>query len=64
MPAFRLGLPCPDEPPFAIGEAIEAAAIADPSDAGSMDVVGFDASAPAVMADFVRGPRERPAAAA
>lgn len=29
--------------------------IADPSDAGMMDVVGFDASAPAVMSDFMRG---------
>ena len=28
--------------------------IADPSDAGSLDVVGFDASAPAVIADFSR----------
>lgn len=28
--------------------------IADPADGGAMDVVGFDASAPAVMADFVR----------
>jgi len=28
--------------------------IADPSDAGMLDVVGFDASAPAVMADFSR----------
>lgn len=28
--------------------------IADPNDAGSMDVVGFDATAPAVMADFAR----------
>lgn len=28
--------------------------IADPNDVNSMDVVGFDASAPAVMADFVR----------
>jgi 60 kDa SS-A/Ro ribonucleoprotein len=28
--------------------------IADPSDAGMLDVVGFDASAPAVMADFAR----------
>jgi len=27
--------------------------IADPSDAGMLDVVGFDASAPAVMADFI-----------
>jgi 60 kDa SS-A/Ro ribonucleoprotein len=26
--------------------------IADPSDSGMLDVVGFDASAPAVMADF------------
>ncbi|WP_425310160.1 TROVE domain-containing protein [Ammonicoccus fulvus] len=29
--------------------------IADPDDAGMLDVVGFDASAPAVMADFIRG---------
>lgn len=28
--------------------------IADPTDAGMLDVVGFDASCPAVMADFVR----------
>jgi 60 kDa SS-A/Ro ribonucleoprotein len=28
--------------------------IADPSDAGMMDVVGFDAAAPKVMADFAR----------
>jgi 60 kDa SS-A/Ro ribonucleoprotein len=28
--------------------------IADPSDAGMLDVVGFDAAAPAVMADFIR----------
>ena len=29
--------------------------IADPSDAGMLDVVGFDSAAPAVMADFARG---------
>lgn len=29
--------------------------IADPSDAGMLDVVGFDTTAPAVMAEFVRG---------
>lgn len=28
--------------------------IADPTDAGMLDVVGFDAAAPAVMADFLR----------
>ena len=28
--------------------------IADPDDAGSMDVVGFDSAAPAVIADFIR----------
>jgi 60 kDa SS-A/Ro ribonucleoprotein len=28
--------------------------IADPNDAGMMDVVGFDAAAPAVIADFIR----------
>jgi 60 kDa SS-A/Ro ribonucleoprotein len=29
--------------------------IADPSDPGMLDVVGFDASAPQVMADFAAG---------
>lgn len=29
--------------------------IADPSDAGMMDVVGFDTAAPNIMADFIRG---------
>lgn len=29
--------------------------IADPTDAGMLDVVGFDAAAPQVMADFTRG---------
>ena len=29
--------------------------IADPSDPGMLDVVGFDAAAPRVMADFARG---------
>lgn len=29
--------------------------IADPTDAGSLDVVGFDTAAPGVISDFVRG---------
>jgi 60 kDa SS-A/Ro ribonucleoprotein len=29
--------------------------IADPNDPGMLDVVGFDAAAPAVIADFARG---------
>ena len=29
--------------------------ISDPKDAGSLDVVGFDAGAPSVIADFIRG---------
>jgi 60 kDa SS-A/Ro ribonucleoprotein len=29
--------------------------IADPNDAGMLDVVGFDAAAPQIMADFARG---------
>jgi 60 kDa SS-A/Ro ribonucleoprotein len=28
--------------------------IADPNDAGSLDLVGFDSAAPAIMSDFVR----------
>lgn len=33
--------------------------IADPSDAGMLDFVGFDAAAPALLADFSRGSAER-----
>jgi 60 kDa SS-A/Ro ribonucleoprotein len=29
--------------------------LADPNDCGMLDVVGFDATAPAVIADFIRG---------
>lgn len=32
--------------------------IADPNDPGMFDVVGFDTSAPGVIADFIRGPKE------
>jgi 60 kDa SS-A/Ro ribonucleoprotein len=28
---------------------------ADPNDRGMLDVIGFDTTAPAVIADFVRG---------
>lgn len=31
--------------------------IADPNDAGMLDLIGFDTNAPAVIADFVRGAR-------
>lgn len=37
-----------------VGMAANEFTIADPADAGMLDVVGFDASAPAVMADFIR----------
>lgn len=37
-----------------VGMATTEFTIADPNDAGMLDVVGFDASAPAVMADFAR----------
>jgi hypothetical protein len=30
--------------------------IADPDDAGMLDVVGFDAAVPQVVADFLAGP--------
>lgn len=38
-----------------VGMASNGFTIADPSDAGMLDVVGFDTTAPAVMADFARG---------
>jgi len=37
-----------------VGMAANQFSIADPHDAGMLDIVGFDANAPAVMADFAR----------
>ncbi len=37
-----------------VGMVANQFSIADPTDAGMMDVVGFDSSVPAIMADFVR----------
>src|SRR5262249_6452026 len=37
-----------------VGMVSNGFSIADPNDAGMMDVVGFDAAAPAVIADFIR----------
>jgi 60 kDa SS-A/Ro ribonucleoprotein len=39
----------------AVGMTATEYSIADPNDAGQMNVVGFDASAPRIIADFVRG---------
>ncbi|MBV9219642.1 MAG: TROVE domain-containing protein [Methylobacteriaceae bacterium] len=38
-----------------VGMVANGFSIADPSDSGTLDVVGFDAAAPAVIADFLRG---------
>lgn len=38
-----------------VGMVSNGFSIADPNDAGMLDVVGFDAAAPQVMADFIRG---------
>ncbi len=38
-----------------VGMVSNGFSIADPTDGGMLDVVGFDASAPAVIADFIRG---------
>lgn len=38
-----------------VGMTSNGFSIADPGDAGMLDVVGFDAAAPVVIADFVRG---------
>ncbi|MBV8565605.1 MAG: TROVE domain-containing protein [Methylobacteriaceae bacterium] len=38
-----------------VGMVANGFSIADPGDSGTLDVVGFDAAAPAVIADFLRG---------
>jgi 60 kDa SS-A/Ro ribonucleoprotein len=45
----------PDLRQVVVGMTATGFTIADPSDKLSMDVVGFDASAPNVIADFIRG---------
>lgn len=37
-----------------VGMTSKGFSIADPEDAGALDVVGFDSAMPVVMADFVR----------
>ena len=37
-----------------VGMTASGFSIADPDDSGMLDVVGFDAGVPAVMADFIR----------
>jgi 60 kDa SS-A/Ro ribonucleoprotein len=50
----RMGI---DAKLIVVGMVSNGFTIADPKDAGQLDVVGFDTSAPAVMADFARGDR-------
>jgi 60 kDa SS-A/Ro ribonucleoprotein len=38
-----------------VAMASNAFSIADPDDAGTLDVFGFDTSVPSLIADFVRG---------
>ena len=42
-----------------VGMVSNGFSIADPEDAGMLDVVGFDSAAPAVIADFAGGERQR-----
>jgi 60 kDa SS-A/Ro ribonucleoprotein len=50
----RMGIPAKL---IVVGMTATGFSIADPADADSMDVVGFDANVPALMADFVGGQR-------
>ena len=43
-----------------VGMVSNGFSIADPDDAGMMDVVGFDTGTPAILADFARTRPERP----
>lgn len=45
----------PDLRQVVVGMTATGFSIADPTDKLSMDVVGFDASAPSIIADFIRG---------
>ena len=45
----------PEAKLIVVGMTANEFTIADPSDAGMLDVVGFDTAAPNIMADFTRG---------
>lgn len=45
----------PDAKLVVVGMVSNGFSIADPNDAGMLDIVGFDAASPSLMADFVRG---------
>jgi len=44
----------PDAKAVVVGMTSNGFTVADPNDRGMLDVVGFDATAPAVIADFIR----------
>lgn len=52
--AYRAAL-VKDARAVVVGMTSDAFTLADPEDGGMLDVVGFDAAAPAVIADFLRG---------
>ncbi len=41
-----------------VGMTATECSIANPDDPGMLDVVGFDTAAPAIMSDFIRGPKK------
>ena len=45
----------PDAKLIVVGMVSSGFSIADPNDAGMLDIVGFDTASPSLMADFVRG---------
>jgi 60 kDa SS-A/Ro ribonucleoprotein len=54
LQAYRKALGIPAKM-VVVGMTSNGFSIADPNDAGSLDIVGFDASAPAVISNFIRG---------
>lgn len=52
---YRAKMNIPDAKLIVVGMTSTGFTIADPNDPGMLDIVGFDASAPAVMANFIRG---------
>ena len=52
---YRAALGIDDAKLIVVGMSSNGFTIADPSDPGMLDVVGFDAAAPGVMSDFVAG---------
>jgi 60 kDa SS-A/Ro ribonucleoprotein len=52
---YRKKMNKPNAKLIVVGMASNGFTIADPNDLNTLDIVGFDASGPAILSEFIRG---------